>query len=43
MAGVAARPCGRSGQAFGYAAGATMIIAALLLPWLPPVQTALLG
>ncbi|HET9080540.1 MAG TPA: DUF2182 domain-containing protein [Trebonia sp.] len=33
----------RSGQAFGYAVGALMIIAALLLPWLPPVQTALLG
>ena len=33
----------RSGQAFGYAAGALMIIAALLLPWLPPVQTALLS
>jgi predicted metal-binding membrane protein len=33
----------RSGQAFGYAIGALMIIAALLLPWLPPVQTALLG
>ena len=33
----------RSGQAFGYAVGATMIIAALLLPWLSPVQTALLG
>jgi hypothetical protein len=33
----------RSGQAFGYAAGALMMIAALLLPWLPPVQTALLG
>jgi predicted metal-binding membrane protein len=32
----------RSGQAFGYAPGALMIIAALL-PWLPPVQTALLG
>src|SRR6185312_10911407 len=33
----------RSGEAFGYAAGALMIIAALLLPWLPPVQTALLS
>jgi predicted metal-binding membrane protein len=33
----------RSGQAFGYAVGALMITAALLLPWLPPVQTALLG
>jgi predicted metal-binding membrane protein len=33
----------RSGQAFGYAVGALMIIAALLLPWLSPVQTALLG
>ena len=25
----------RSGQAFGYAVGALMIITALLLPWLP--------
>ena len=33
----------RSGPAFGYAIGALMIIAALLLPWLPPAQTALLG
>jgi predicted metal-binding membrane protein len=33
----------RSGQAFGYAVGALMIIAALLLPWLPSVQTALLS
>ena len=33
----------RSGQAFGYAAGGLMILAGLLLPWLPPVQTALLS
>jgi predicted metal-binding membrane protein len=33
----------RSGQAFGYAVGGLMIVAALLLPWLPSVQTTLLG
>jgi predicted metal-binding membrane protein len=33
----------RSGQAFGYAVGGLMIVAALLLPWLPSVQTSLLG
>ncbi|HLI36159.1 MAG TPA: DUF2182 domain-containing protein [Streptosporangiaceae bacterium] len=33
----------RSGQAFGYAAGGAMILTGLLLPWLPPVQAALLG
>jgi predicted metal-binding membrane protein len=33
----------RSGQVFGYAVGAALIVAALLLPWLPPVQSALLS
>ena len=33
----------RSGQAFGYAAGGALILTGLLLPWLPPMQTALLG
>jgi predicted metal-binding membrane protein len=33
----------RSGRAFGYAAGGLMILAGLLLPWLPPVRAALLG
>jgi len=32
----------RSGQAFGYAVGAALIFAALLLPWLSPMQSALL-
>ena len=33
----------RSGQAFGYAVGVALILTALLLPWLPTMQTALLG
>jgi predicted metal-binding membrane protein len=33
----------RSGKAFGYAVGGAMILAGLLLPWLPPMKTALLG
>jgi predicted metal-binding membrane protein len=33
----------RSGKAFGYAAGGAMILAGLLLPWLPPINAALLG
>ena len=33
----------RSGKAFGYAIGGAMILAGLLLPWLPSMQTALLG
>jgi len=33
----------RSGEAFGYAVGGMMILAELLLPWLPPVKSALLG
>jgi predicted metal-binding membrane protein len=33
----------RSGQAFGYAVGSALILTGLLLPWLPPMQTALLG
>jgi predicted metal-binding membrane protein len=33
----------RSGEAFGYAVGGMMILAGLLLPWLPPVKSALLG
>jgi Predicted metal-binding integral membrane protein (DUF2182)/Protein of unknown function (DUF1326) len=33
----------RSGKAFGYAVGGALILAGLLLPWLPPMQTALLG
>jgi predicted metal-binding membrane protein len=33
----------RSGQAFGYAVGAALVLAALLLPWLPPMQSALLS
>jgi predicted metal-binding membrane protein len=32
----------RSGQAFGYAVGAALVVAAVLLPWLPSVQSALL-
>ncbi len=32
----------RSGQAFGYAVGGAMILAAVVLPWLPPAQGALL-
>jgi predicted metal-binding membrane protein len=32
----------RSGQAFGYAVGAGLIVSALLLPWLPSLQSALL-
>jgi predicted metal-binding membrane protein len=33
----------RSGTAFGYAVGGLMILAGLLLPWLTPVKSALLG
>ena len=33
----------RSGQAFGYAVGGALILTGLLLPWLPPIQTALLS
>jgi len=33
----------RSGKAFGYAVGGAMILAGMLLPWLPPVKAALLG
>jgi predicted metal-binding membrane protein len=33
----------RSGPAFGYAVGGTLILGAVLLPWLPDVQSALLG
>jgi predicted metal-binding membrane protein len=33
----------RSGKAFGYATGGTLILTGLLLPWLPPMQTALLS
>jgi predicted metal-binding membrane protein len=33
----------RSGRAFGYAVGGALILIGLLLPWLPPMQTALLG
>jgi predicted metal-binding membrane protein len=33
----------RSGKAFGYAFGGVMILAGLLLPWLPPVKAGLLG
>jgi predicted metal-binding membrane protein len=33
----------RSGEAFGYAVGGVMILAGLLVPWLPPMQAALLG
>jgi predicted metal-binding membrane protein len=33
----------RSGREFGYAVGAALIAAAVLLPWLPPVQSALLS
>jgi predicted metal-binding membrane protein len=32
----------RSGQAFGYAVGAALVLAAVLLPWLPSMQSALL-
>jgi predicted metal-binding membrane protein len=32
----------RSGEAFGYAVGGALILAGLLLPWLPAMQTALL-
>ena len=31
------------GQAFGYAVGAGLIVSALLLPWLPSLQSALLS
>jgi predicted metal-binding membrane protein len=33
----------RSGEAFGYAVGGALILTGLLLPWLSPMQTALLG
>jgi predicted metal-binding membrane protein len=33
----------RSGKALGYAVGGVMILAGLLLPWLPPIQATLLG
>lgn len=33
----------RSGKAFGYAVGGLLTLAGLLLPWLPPMQTALLS
>ena len=33
----------RSGKAFGYAVGGVMILAGLLLPWLPPMQATLFG
>jgi predicted metal-binding membrane protein len=33
----------RSGAAFGYAVGGAMILTGLLLPWLPPMQAALLS
>jgi predicted metal-binding membrane protein len=33
----------RSGQAFGYAVGFALLIAGMLLPWLPSMQTALLS
>ena len=33
----------RSGQALGYAAGGALILTGLLLPWLPPMQTAFLS
>jgi predicted metal-binding membrane protein len=33
----------RSGPAFGYAVGAALILAAVLLPWLSPIRPALLG
>lgn len=33
----------RSGKAFGYAFGGVMILAGLLLPWLPPMKAGLLG
>jgi len=33
----------RSGKAFGYAVGGGLALAGLLLPWLPPMQTALLS
>jgi predicted metal-binding membrane protein len=33
----------RSGQVFGYAVGGALILTGLLLPWLPPMQTALLS
>ena len=33
----------RSGKAFGYAVGGAMILAGLLLPWLPGMKAALLG
>jgi predicted metal-binding membrane protein len=33
----------RSGKAFGFAVGGAMILAGLLLPWLSPVQSALLS
>jgi predicted metal-binding membrane protein len=33
----------RSGKAFGYAVGGLMILAGVLLPWLPPMQAGLLG
>jgi predicted metal-binding membrane protein len=32
----------RSGPAFGYAVGAALVLAAVLLPWLPSMQSALL-
>jgi predicted metal-binding membrane protein len=33
----------RSGKAFGYAVGGALTLAGLLLPWLPPMQAALLS
>jgi predicted metal-binding membrane protein len=33
----------RSGEAFGYAVGGALILTGLLLPWLPPMQTAFLS
>ncbi len=33
----------RSGEAFGAAVGGALILTGLLLPWLPPMQTALLS
>jgi hypothetical protein len=33
----------RSGQALGYAVGGALILTGLLLPWLSPMQTALLS
>jgi predicted metal-binding membrane protein len=33
----------RSGEAFGYAVGGALILTGLLLPWLPPMQSALLS